>query len=146
MTTRADIDKWIMLLQNKLREFAGGDKSTFMGHAWKEPCRRVHRILLGGLTNLPMDKKKVLVIPEASLWYVPFSLLLDAEDRPFGADRVISLIPSAACLKFLRSPEERSPEPIGKSELLMFESVPRPMAGGSEDQSRQDRSNRARPR
>ncbi len=121
---RSDIDKSVMLLLSRLREFTAGEKATFMGHAWKEPCRRVYRLLLSRLTRLPLDKKKILVIPDGSLWYLPFNLLLDGEDRPLGTERVISLIPSAAVLKSWRS--SGSPrESARKADLLMFESVPR---------------------
>jgi hypothetical protein len=138
-TNRADMDKGIMLLQSRLREFTAGEKASFMGHAWKEPCRRVHRILLGRLTSLSMDKKKVLVIPDGSLWYLPFSLLLDAEDRPFGTDRLISLLPSAASLRFLRSAPVEPSGAARKPELLMFESVHHASASTSVGASQEDR-------
>ncbi|MEW6349010.1 MAG: CHAT domain-containing protein [Thermodesulfobacteriota bacterium] len=134
---RSDIEKSIMLLQDRLREFTAGGKSTFMGHAWKEPCRRVYRLLLSRLTRLPLDKKKILVIPDGSLWYLPFTLLLDAEDRPLGTERVVSLIPSAGILKSLRSsgPPRESTQ---KADLLMFESVPRGGAAQSEKTPERD--------
>ncbi len=140
---RSDIDKGIMLLQSRLREFTAGEKSTFMGHAWKEPCRRVYRLLLSRLTRLPLDKRKILVIPDGSLWYLPFSLLLDAEDRPLGTERLVSLLPSAAILKSLRSSSPPR-ESARKPELLMFESVPRP--GDRESEGTRGREDRIHPK
>ena len=88
-----------------------------------------------------MDKKKVLIIPDGSLWYLPFSLLLDAEDRPFGADKVPSLIPSAASLKFLRSVTGASPVRPASRSCSCSKSVPQAAADGSEEEpSPQDRS------
>ena len=40
------------------------------------------------------DKSTVFVIPDRSLWYLPLSAMLDAEDLPFGRDRLVSVIPS----------------------------------------------------
>ena len=40
---RTEIDKGVFQVQEKLREFTTGEQSSFMGHAWKEPCRRIYR-------------------------------------------------------------------------------------------------------
>ena len=87
---RTEIDKGVFQVQEKLREFTTGERSSFMGHAWKEPCRRIYRTLLGKLATLPSDKSTFFVIPDRSLWYLPLSAMLDAEDRPFGRDRLVS--------------------------------------------------------
>ncbi len=121
---RADIDTAVFNLQDKLREFTYGARSTFMGHAWKEPCRRIYRALLGKLPPLPRDKPSVLVIPDRSLWYLPLPVLLDPEDRPFGADRLISLIPSADMLRFIRTSGPPYNRTVYGTNLLVFESIP----------------------
>ena len=101
---KTEIDKAILNLQEKLREYSTGDQSTFMGHAWKEPFRRVFRHLIGKLPQIPREKTTILIIPDRALWYTPFSLILDSEDRPFGQDRLISMVPSADILKAMRNP------------------------------------------
>jgi hypothetical protein len=121
---RKDIDTAVFNLQDKLREFTFGERSTFMGHAWKEPCRRIYRALLGQLPPLPKDKPSVLVIPDRSLWYLPMSVMLDAEDRPFGADRLISFIPSADMLQFARTSGPSYSRTVFGTDLLVFESIP----------------------
>jgi hypothetical protein len=123
--TRADIDKVVFQLQDKLREFSQGERTTFMGHAWKEPCRRLYRALIGPLPSLPQDKTTLFVIPDRALWYLPFSALLDAEDRPLGQDRVISLVPSGDILKLLRiTLGKKATKTKADPSLLLFESIP----------------------
>lgn len=122
--TRSDIAKAVFNLQAKLREFTLGGRSTFMGHAWKEPCRRVFRTLLGTLPPLPAQKTKVFVIPDGPLWYLPMSVLLDAEDRPFGWNRVVSFIPSVDMLQFIRTQSRGSTMQQTAPNLLLFESLP----------------------
>lgn len=123
--SRSEIDKAVFELQDKLREFSHGDKTTFMGHAWKEPCRRLYRSIIGPLPALPQDKTTVFVIPDRSLWYLPFSALLDAEDRPFGQDRIISIIPSGDILKLLRTESlTKGSKPKPEASLLLYESIP----------------------
>ncbi|MBI5251626.1 MAG: hypothetical protein HY912_19210, partial [Desulfomonile tiedjei] len=55
-TNRVEIDRGVFHLQDKLKEFNLGSRSTFMGHAWKEAGRRIHRTLLGKIPPLPSDK------------------------------------------------------------------------------------------
>ncbi|MCA1960393.1 MAG: CHAT domain-containing protein [Desulfomonile sp.] len=119
-----ELDKGVFNLQEKLREFTSGGQSSFMGHAWREPSRRVYRALFGNLPPLPDDKQVVFVIPERSLWYLPLSVLLDTEDRPFGRDRLVSLIPSVDMLKFIRSVPRRTVSPGKTPGLLLVESLP----------------------
>lgn len=121
---RSEIDKTVFLLQDKLREFSSGGQSTFMGHAWKEPCRRIYRSLLGKLPPLPADKTTVFVIPDRSIWYLPFSAMLDSEDRPFGRDKLVSAIPSADMLRFVRSSKSEKEKSSVPGTLLVFESIP----------------------
>ncbi len=121
---RRDLEKGIFFLQDRLREFMLGSESSFMGHAWKEPCRRVYRSLLGRLPSIPTDKNVIFVVPDRSLWYLPFSALLDSEDRPFGQDRVITMIPSVDFLKFNRSTGKTDDQLLNKNSLLVFESIP----------------------
>jgi len=123
-SNRAEIDKGVFYLQERLREFASGERATFMGHAWKEQCRRTFRALIGQLPTLPDDKRTVFVIPDRSLWYLPLSATLDAEDRPFGSNRLVSLIPSADMLNFVRSFTEDSPRGGSAKGLVLFESIP----------------------
>ncbi len=119
---RADLDREVLNLQEMLREFTQEGRSTFMGHAWKEPARRIYRFLLGRLPPLPEDKTTIFAIPDRSLWYLPFSVMLDAEDRPFGRDRLITSIPSVDMLHFLRTGKSA---PSGfTSDLLLLESIP----------------------
>jgi hypothetical protein len=121
---RTEIDKGVFQVQEKLREFTTGERSSFMGHAWKEPCRRIYRTLLGKLATLPSDKSTFFVIPDRSLWYLPFSAMLDAEDRPFGRDRLVSLIPSVDTLRFIRSSVQKKMQTTVTGDLLLFESLP----------------------
>ena len=121
---RTEIDKGVFQVQEKLREFTTGEQSSFMGHAWKEPCRRIYRTLLGKLTTLPSDKSTFFVIPDRSLWYLPLSAMLDAEDRPFGRDRLVSLIPSVDMLRFTRSSVQKKMQTTVTGDLLLFESLP----------------------
>ncbi len=121
---RADVDREVLNLQEMLREFTQEGRSTFMGHAWKEPARRIYRHLVGKLPPLPEDKNTVFVIPDRSLWYLPFSIMLDPEDRPFGRDRLIASIPSVDMLNFLRSSQRSANQLVFESDLLLFESIP----------------------
>jgi CHAT domain len=122
--SRSDVDKGVFLLQERLREFATGGQASFMGHAWKETSRRLYRLLLGKLPALPADKTTLFAIPDRSLWYLPLSVLLDGDDRPFGRNRVVSLIPSAGMLKFQRSPFQSDIRSRRDVNLLLFESIP----------------------
>ncbi len=121
---RSDVDKEVLNLQEMLREFTQEGRSTFMGHAWKEPARRIYRHLVGKLPPLPEDKNTVFIIPDRSLWYLPFSIMLDPEDRPFGRDRLIATIPSVDMLNFLRSSQRSTNQSVLESDLLLFESIP----------------------
>jgi hypothetical protein len=121
---RQELEKGIFILQDRLREFMLGSESSFMGHAWKEPCRRVFRELLGRLPTPPREKNVIFVVPDRSLWYLPFSALLDSEDKPFGQDRVISMIPSVDLLKFARLTSKTENQLVAKNSLLVFESIP----------------------
>lgn len=120
---RAEADRGVFNLQDRLREFTFGGRSTFMGYAWKEPCRRMYRTLLGQIPQLPKDKRVVFVIPDRALWYLPFSVLLDAEDRPFGRDRLVSLVPSVDLLSLQRTAKKHGMSET-KNDLLLFESIP----------------------
>ncbi|MEW6112120.1 MAG: CHAT domain-containing protein [Thermodesulfobacteriota bacterium] len=121
---RAEIARGVFHLQEKLQESSLGKSSSFMGHAWKEPCRRMYRAIFGQLPALPSEKTTVFVIPDGPLWYLPFSILLDPEDRPLGRDRLISLIPSVDMLRFART-VAKSDNPEGPSAgLLALESIP----------------------
>ncbi len=122
--SRTDIAKAVFNLQAKLREFTLGGRSTFMGHAWKEPCRRVFRALFGSIPPLPADKTRVFVIPDGPLWYLPMSALLDTEDRPFGRNRVVSFIPSMDMLQFIRTQSQGVTAKAPPTSLLLFESLP----------------------
>jgi hypothetical protein len=117
-----EIDAGVFHLQEMLREFSMGGKSSFMGHAWKEPCRRIYRSLIGKLPQLPEDKRKILVIPDRSLWYLPCSIMLDAEDRPFGRDKLLSLVPSADMLRFQRTVKAKGT--AADADLVLLESIP----------------------
>lgn len=119
---RSDVDRSVLLLQDKLKEFTLGDDSSFMGHAWKEPSRRMYRTLFSRFPPLPSDKTAVFIIPDRSLWYLPASMLLDPEDRPFGKDKIVSFIPSADMLKTIR--ELNQPSAAGGGNILLFESLP----------------------
>ncbi len=119
---RADVDREVLNLQEMLREFTQEGRSTFMGHAWKEPARRIYRFLLGRLPPLPENRTTIFVIPDRSLWYLPFSVMLDADDRPFGRDRLIASIPSVDMLNFLRA--QKSEQSGFTSDLLLLESIP----------------------
>ncbi|MBI5571908.1 MAG: CHAT domain-containing protein [Desulfomonile tiedjei] len=144
-TTRGDIERGILHLQDKLREFALGEAATFMGHAWREPARRVYRTLLGKLPPLPADKTRILVIPDGALWYLPFSVMLDTEDRPFGRDRVISLTPSADVVRFLRSSHGKPPAPEFTGDLLLFEAIPWIPEGDARKASSHDQAGQKAP-
>jgi hypothetical protein len=120
---RSEIDKGVFHLQEKLREFTMTGRSSFMGHAWKEPSRRIYRALMGKLPLLPADKRTVFIIPDRSLWYLPFSVMLDAEDRPFGRGHTVSLISSVDLLKFIRSSPAITHGAQG-GDLLLFEAIP----------------------
>jgi len=121
---RGELDKGVLQLQERLREFATGERETFMGHAWKEQCRRTYRTLFGQLPPLPDDKRTVFVIPDRSLWYLPLSALLDPEDRPVGGTRMVSLIPSAEMLSFVRTMPGDAHAGASAKGLLLFESIP----------------------
>jgi hypothetical protein len=123
-SNRVEIDRSVFLLQEKLKEFTTGSRSTFMGHAWKEPARRIYRNLFGKLPALPPDKTTVFVVPDRSLWYLPMAVMLDAEDRPFGQDRVVSIIPSVDMLKFVRSSAPKKAKAALSGNLVLFESIP----------------------
>ena len=123
-TAKPEIERGVLHLQDKLREFTLGEAATFMGHAWREPARRIYRTLLGKVPPLPADKPRILVIPDGALWYLPFSVMLDTEDRPFGRDRVVSLISSADVVRFLRSSRWHPPASEYTGDLLLFEAIP----------------------
>lgn len=114
----------VLTLQERLREYTLGGRSTFMGHAWKEPCRRLYRRLLGRLPKLPPNKSTIFVIPDGPLWYLPLSVLLNPEDQPFGRGRLISQVPSVDMLSFLRSDSDRAGEDGRSHDLVIFESIP----------------------
>jgi len=142
---RSEIDKEVLRLQDQLRELTLSETSSFMGHAWKEPCRRIYRSLLGKLPPLPKEKATVYVIPDRSLWYLPFSAMLDAEDRAFGREYLVSLIPSVDMLRLIRSGFNKSQYDFS-ADLMLFESIPwisedqiqqKPSAEGSKKKSRQ---------
>ncbi|GEM_PF-529048 len=120
----SQIEEGVFLLQDKLREFTTGERSTFMGHAWKETSRRLYRSLLGRLPPLPAGKKTVFVIPDKALWYLPFSVLLDPEDRPFGQGRLVSIIPSVDLLAFRRTPVQGETRSHSPHNFLVFECLP----------------------
>ncbi len=122
---REEVDREVVRLQKKLKEYRLGDRSTFMGHAWKEPCRRVYRRLFGKTPPIPDSKTVIFVLPDRSLWYTPFSALLDAEDTPFGRNRVVSLIPSVDMLELARSRRAHPAYSDANRTLLLFESRPR---------------------
>lgn len=121
---RVEVDKGVFHLQEKLKEFNLGSRSTFMGHAWKEAGRRIYRTLLGKIPPLPSDKTVVFVIPDRSLWYLPFSVMLDSEERPFGMEKLVSLIPSVDMLKLVRTSHAKSKSEGFSGQLLLFESIP----------------------
>jgi hypothetical protein len=121
---RSEIDRGVLNLQEMLREFSVEGRSSFMGHAWKEPARRIYRSLLGKLPSFPDGKHTVFVIPDRSLWYLPFSVMLDTDDKPFGRDRLLSCIPSVDTLRFLRAPGQTSEKGAASGELLVVESIP----------------------
>jgi hypothetical protein len=121
---RAEIDKGVFQVQEQLREFTTGERSSFMGHAWKEPCRRIYRTLFGKLAELPPEKRTIFVIPDRSLWYLPLTAMLDAEDRPFGRDHLVSVIPSVDMLRFMRSSVQKKLQTGVTGDLLLFEAIP----------------------
>ncbi len=120
--SRTEVDSAVFLLQEKLKECTIGEESSFLGHAWKEPSRRLYRRLFGKFPSLPADKSTLFVIPDRSLWFLPFSLLLDNEDNPLGKGRLISLVPSADILSQYR--RFRTTAAKTEPRLLAFESMP----------------------
>jgi len=116
------VDRSVLQLQDKLKEGALEGDSSFMGHAWKEPSRRMYRSLFSKFPPLPTDKTTIFIIPDRSLWYLPASMLLDPEDRPFGREKTVSFIPSADMLKTSRELNHSSAG--SGSNLLLFESLP----------------------
>ncbi|MFC1835215.1 CHAT domain-containing protein [Thermodesulfobacteriota bacterium] len=123
-SNREDIGKAVFSVQEELTRFTLGDRHSFMGHAWKEPCRRIYRALFARLPALPEGKTTVFIIPDRALWYLPFSIILDPEDAPFGRDRLVSIIPSVEALGFLRTQVARSAAPARQRGLMLFESLP----------------------
>ncbi len=118
---RPDLDQGVLLVQDKLKEAIIGDDASFMGHSWKEPLRRMHRILFGKFPVMPNGVNMVFVIPDRALWYLPLGLLPDSEDQPFGKNKTISMIPSADMLALVRE----HPRTIKDSvDLILLESLP----------------------
>jgi hypothetical protein len=50
--------------------------------------------------------------------------MLDTEDRPFGQDRLITMVPSADILKGLRTKSHNKAKAVPQNDLLVFESIP----------------------
>jgi hypothetical protein len=146
----SQIQTEVFLFQDKLREFTTGERSTFMGHAWKETSRRLWRSLLGRLPPLPEGKKTVFIIPDKALWYLPFSTLLDPEDHPLGLDRLVSIIPSVDLLAFGRTPIQGETRSNSSKDFLIFECLPwiseRDIRKMAERDSRGKGTNRRSPR
>jgi hypothetical protein len=130
----AEINEGVLSLQDKLKEYSPAGQTSFLGHAWKEPSRRLHRALIDVLPRMPEEFGKVFIIPDEGLWYLPFSVLLDGEDQPFGLTRLVSMIPSGEALTGLRRPggaesaADRAAAP--RAGLVLYESLP----WASEDQ------------
>ncbi len=114
----------ILDLQNKVKGYTKGDESSFMGHAWKEASRRVYRELFSITPELESKWTNVYVLPDKSIWYLPFSILLDPSDQPLGYGRTISMLPSARMLVFHRSLRRQEPRRERGARILGFESTP----------------------
>ncbi len=121
---RTEIDRSVLHLQEKLRDLSVGGEASFMGHAWKEPCRRIYRFLFSKVPVISPEKSVVHVIPDRSLWYLPFPALLDSEDKPFGRDRLVNLIGSIEMLRFGRKFSGSSLGSGSTGDMLVLESVP----------------------
>jgi hypothetical protein len=121
----AQINQGVLALQEKLKEYSLAGQTSFLGHAWKEPSRRLHRMLIDAFPKLPEDAATVFIIPDEGLWYLPFSVLLDGEDGPFGANRLVSMIPSGEALAALRkAPGRSSKNDSPRPSLILYESLP----------------------
>ncbi|MFH0824250.1 MAG: CHAT domain-containing protein [Pseudomonadota bacterium] len=131
----ADLSRQVFNLLDKLKESSAGESSSFMGHAWKEPCRRVYRSIFGGMRPLP-SKERVFIIPDRSLWYLPFSAILDGEDRPFGQERLVSLIPSVEMLRFSSRSKGSTTSLRADKGLVLYESIPVILEDGAADSGR----------
>jgi hypothetical protein len=66
----------------------------------------------------------LFVLPDKALWRLPFTILLDPEDKPLGSNRLISLVPSAYALDFLRSGAFVENPPVKGAPIMAFESMP----------------------
>jgi CHAT domain-containing protein len=68
---------------------------------WKSSAKALHRQLIAPV-GAKISGKQLVVVPHGALHYLPFAVLVDAEDQ-FVLDRTsLRVLPSASVLKFLR--------------------------------------------
>lgn len=120
----SDLSEAVLDLQKKIKGHTKGDESSFMGHAWKEASRRVYRALFSIPPQPDTKKTTIYVLPEKTLWYLPFSILLDPSDKALGHRRTISMLPSSRMLVFHRSILSQEKHNRRGAKILGFESTP----------------------
>jgi hypothetical protein len=108
----------------KLKRARGDQGESFMGHEWKEACRQVYQLLFSALPRLRSQWSKIYILPDKSLWYLPFSALLDTQDTPLSSGRTISLVPSSDMLRFIRSKAMVDTRSGRGARIMAFESMP----------------------
>jgi len=69
---------------------------------WKVTARALYKALIAPFEEKIRGKKRLVISPFRWLYYLPFSALLDGNDRPLVSTYSIAMIPSLTALKICR--------------------------------------------
>lgn len=94
------------------------------GEDWKESLKNLHKILVLPADDLIASKKNLLIIPQGVLHYLPFSSLLDSDEKYLVQRFSISYAPSASVIKFCFEKKESANKEIFAIGNPLFEDLP----------------------
>ena len=84
--------------------------------SWREEGKKIYNILLKDSEKYIKDKKRILIVPNRSLHYLPFQVLTDNKGNMLVEKFDISYLPSASVLKYCKEKNT-----LKKEKLLAFE-------------------------
>jgi CHAT domain-containing protein/Tfp pilus assembly protein PilF len=110
---RREIEKDVAALRNIIAHHPeSGDFDT-----WREPARRLYRELIQPALPWIAGQKRLVVVPDGILHYLPFEALLGNEDRLVAEDFTLAYAPSVSVFGALR---QRPAAPQRRKELLAY--------------------------
>lgn len=108
--------------RKELQELASGFRQQLAGHelTFKPAAARLYQLLFKPAAPLLAGKTKLVIVPDAGLWELPFQALLDETDHYLLERFIVSYTPSLTALAAIRQTHNPPAPAKGGLRLLAF--------------------------